>query len=342
MNTVINHWLATIRITVIAAAGMASYVALATEEVNVYSARHYDTDLAVYKNFEQHSGIKVNLIEAASDTLIERIVNEGKYSPADLLITVDAGRLGRAVERGVFAPTTSARLLDRVPEHLRHSDNLWFGLSKRARVIIYRLEAGKPEGLERYQDLAKAEYRGKICMRSSNNIYNISLLASLIENDGEAAAEAWTKKVVANFARKPQGNDTANIRAVASGECGVSIVNSYYIARLLANDDADGKAIGIIFPNQEDSGTHINISGGGITKHAPNPDNALKLLEYLTEAVPQSLYVKGNHEYPIVKEAQIEGVLTSLGEFKEDTLNATLLGTNQAAAVKIFDRAGWN
>ncbi len=320
--------------------GVASSVH-AAEVVNVYSARHYDTDLEVYKNFETSTGIKINLIEAASDTLIERIVNEGKYSPADLLITVDAGRLYRAEDRDIFAPAGSELLDQRVPAHLRHPDGLWYGLSKRARVIIYRKEDGEPEALNTYLDLAKPEFEGQICVRSSSNIYNISLLASLVSHLGEEAAEDWTKSVVANFFRKPQGNDTANIRAVASGECRVSIVNSYYIARLIDNDDADGSAVGIIFPNQDSTGTHVNISGGGLLKHAPNRDNAIKLLEYLTEADAQSLYVKGNHEYPIVGDAEVVGVLQNLGSFKEDTINASALGENQATAVQIFDRAGW-
>lgn len=322
---------------IVAAAGTVS----AAGQVNVYSARHYDTDLQVYKNFEERTGIKINLIEAASDTLIERIVNEGKYSPADILITVDAGRLFRAEEREIFAPTESQLLTEKVPAHLRHPQGLWFGLSKRARVIIYPKDAGKPEGLNSYADLAKPEYKGQVCVRSSSNIYNISLLASLVEHMGEEQAQAWTEGVVANFKRKPQGNDTANIRAVASGECGLSIVNSYYIARLIAAGDEAAQSVGILFPDQDGSGTHVNISGGGILKHAPNRENAVKLLEYLSEAEAQSLYVKGNHEYPIVTDAEVDGILLELGEFKEDTINASLLGENQATAVKIFDRAGW-
>jgi len=313
----------------------------ANEIVNVYSARHYDTDLAVYKNFEAKTGIKVNLIEAASDTLIERIVNEGEFSPADILLTVDAGRLFRAEQRGIFAPTNSSVLIERVPPHLRHPDGLWFGLSKRARVIIYRKADGKPEGLNNYEDLAKPAFKDQICVRSSSNIYNISLLASLVEHLGDEEAEAWSKAVVSNLRRKPQGNDTANIRAVASGECAVSIVNTYYIARSIDAGDAEGLAVGLIFPNQNTNGTHVNISGGGILKHAPNKENALKFLEYLSEPETQTLFVEGNHEYPIVSGAEVHGVLQQLGEFKEDKLNASVLGQNQEAAVKIFDRTGW-
>lgn len=320
---------------------MAYVSAMAAEVVNVYSARHYDTDLEVYKNFETSTGIKVNLIEAASDALIERIVNEGKYSPADLLLTVDAGRLYRAEQRGIFSATQSLALEERVPEHLRHPEGFWFGLSKRARVIIYRKADGKPEGLNNYEDLAKPEFKGKICVRSSSNIYNISLLASLVEHLGEAQAETWTKAVVSNLRRKPQGNDTVNIRSVASGECAFSIVNTYYVARLITAGDEQGQAVGLIFPNQGSSGAHVNISGGGILKHSPNKANALKFLEYLSEPATQELFVRGNHEYSIVKGAEMDGVLKELGEFKEDTINTSLLGENQATAVKIFDRAGW-
>ena len=317
-----------------------SAVAMANE-VNVYSARHYDTDLEVYQNFEKQTGIKVNLIEAESDVLIERIVREGEYSPADVLLTVDAGRLFRAEQRDIFAPLESEKVSSRVPAHLSHPDGLWYALSKRARVIVYQKEAGLPEGLSTYQDLIKPEFKGKVCVRSSSNIYNISLLAAMVEHMGEEQAEAWAKGLVANFYRKPQGNDTANVKAVASGECALSIVNSYYVARLIANGDPAGSAVGVLFPNQDSTGTHVNISGGGILKHAPNKENAKAFLEYLTEADAQSLYVEGNHEYPIVENAETIGILLDLGTFKEDQINASRLGANQESAVKIFDRAGW-
>lgn len=312
-----------------------------TGSVNVYSARHYDTDLALYDDFTKRTGIKVNLIEAASDTLIERIVNEGKYSPADILITVDAGRLHRAETRDIFAPLDSETLRARVPEHLRHPRGLWFGLSKRARVVIYNRERGRPEGLETYADLALARFKGKICVRSSSNIYNISLLASIVGHVGESKAEAWAKGVVGNLRKRPGGNDTANIKAVASGECELSIVNSYYVARFIASGNAAGKKVGIIYPNQSTTGTHVNISGAGLLKHAPNRSRAVRFLEYLTEPRAQSLFVAANNEYPVVTTAEVTPVLKELGTFKEDTINASLLGTHQASAVRIFDRAGW-
>lgn len=313
------------------------------EVVNVYTARHYDTDLALYERFTETTGIKVNLIEGSSDGLIERIVNEAEFSPADMLVTVDAGRLWRAAEAGVFQAIESTVLDERVPEYLRDPAGLWFGLSKRARVVVYNKANGLPEGLSRYEDLATEALRGQVCMRSSGNIYNLSLLGSLIEHHGEDAALAWATGVVANFARAPQGNDTAQLRAVAAGECGVSIANSYYIGRLMGSaDEADTAvtdAIGVLFPNQEGRGAHVNISGAGVTRHAPNRANAVHFLEYLTGDFAQRLFAEGNNEYPVAGAAT--GPIAELGTFKEDAVNASVLGANQALAVKVFDRAGW-
>jgi len=313
------------------------------EVVNVYSARHYDTDLALYERFTETTGIRVNLIEGGSDGLIERIRNEAEFSPADLLITVDAGRLWRAHELGVFQAVQSPVLAERIPPHLREPDGHWFGLSKRARVIVYNKGSGLPPGVSRYEDLADPELKGALCMRSSSNIYNLSLLGSLIEHNGEEAGSAWTQGVVANFHRPPQGNDTAQLRAVAAGQCRISIANTYYIGRLLGSDDPGDAAvvdgIGVLFPNQEDRGAHVNISGAGVLKHAPNRDNAVKFLEYLTSDFAQRLFAEGNNEYPVVGPAT--GPIVSLGKFKEDALDASALGANQTLAVTIFDRAGW-
>lgn len=318
-------------------------VAAAEEVVNVYTARHYDTDLALYDRFTEQTGITVNRIQGGSDGLMERIKNEAEFSPADLLITVDAGRLWRAKEQGVFQRIESAVLNERIPAHLRDPDGHWYGLSKRARVIVYNKAAGLPEGVARYEDLAAETLRGKVCMRSSGNIYNLSLLGSLIEHHGEAAAETWAKGVVANFHRDPQGNDTAQLRAVAAGECGVSVANTYYIGRLLgAEDEADRAvvdALGVLFPNQDDRGAHVNVSGAGVTRHAPNRANAIAFLEYLTDEFAQRLFAEGNNEYPVVGEAT--GPIATLGDFKEDAVNAAVLGANQALAVQVFDRAGW-
>lgn len=311
-------------------------------EVNVYSARHYDTDISLYQNFSRQTGIKVNYIEAGSDALMERITNEGKYSPADVLITVDAGRLYRAEQRGLFSEVVSETLAERIPAHLRHPDNLWFGLSKRARVIIYNKAQGVPQGLENYIDLAKPEFENELCMRSSSNIYNISLLASLVSHHGLEAAETWAKGVVNNLIHKPQGNDTSNIKAVATGQCWISLVNSYYLARIAQKSPNVLDAVGVIFPNQKTSGTHINISGAGVLKYAPNRENAILFLEYLVSDDAQRAFVIGNHEYPAVKGVTGSATVQKLGTFKEDVLNASELGRHQADAVKAFDKAGWD
>ena len=315
----------------------------ADEEVNVYSARHYDTDMALYEQFTERTGIKVNLIEGGSDALIERIVNEGEFSPADMLITVDAGRIWRAQEKGIFQAVDSTTMNERVPANLRSSDGFWYGLSKRARVIVFNKQRGLPIAVERYEDLANPALKGQVCMRTSSNIYNLSLMSALIEAAGETAAESWATGVVRNFARSPQGNDTAQLKAVAAGECGITIANTYYLGRILGSEKAQDKAIaanlGVIFPNQGDRGSHVNISGAGITKYAPNKDNAVLFLEYLTSDFAQKLFAEGNNEYPILGAAS--GPVATLGDFKEDTLDVQVLGLRQAQAVKVYDRAGW-
>ena len=318
--------------------------AVAADVVNVYSARHYDTDMALYTNFTEQTGIEVNLIEGGSDALMQRIANEGQYTPADMLITVDAGRLWRAHSEGIFQAVESEILNERVPAHLRDPAGHWFGLSKRARVIVRNADKTLPIELSTYQQLADPALKGLVCMRGSANIYNLSLLAAMIDAEGEEAAQAWANGVVANFARSPQGNDTSNLTDVASGACGVTIANTYYMGRWLASDDANTRAamdkLSVVFPNQAGRGTHVNISGAGVTKYAPNRANAIKFLEYLTSEPAQKLFAEGNNEYPVVGDAT--GPITALGvDFKEDQINAGLLGENQAQAVRIYDRAGW-
>jgi iron(III) transport system substrate-binding protein len=313
------------------------------QEINIYSARHYDTDMALYEEFTRRTGIAVNLIEGGSDALIERIVNEGEFTSADMLITVDAGRIWRAQQKAIFQAVTSDILATRIPENLRHQDGFWFGLSKRARVLVYNKTRGLPVEVQNYEDLANPALKGQVCMRSSSNIYNLSLMSSMIEAGGEAQAEAWAKAVVSNFARSPQGNDTAQLRAVASGECGVTVANTYYLGRILGSEDPKNKEIArklaVIFPNQNNRGSHINISGAGITKYAPNAANALKFLEYLTSDFAQKLFAEGNNEYPILGETT--GAVATLGVFKEDDLDVQVLGQLQNQAVRIYDRAGW-
>ena len=317
--------------------------AFADEVVNVYSARHYDTDMAMYERFTEETGIKVNLIEGSSDALIERIKSEGQFSPADMLITVDAGRLWRAEKEGIFQPVDSAVLSERIPAHLRHPEGKWFGLSKRARVIAHKKDMALPAGFGTYEALADEAFRGQVCMRSSGNIYNLSLMASLIDAHGVKTAEAWAKGVVANFARTPQSNDTGQLKAVASGECTITIANTYYLGRLMASTKPEDKALmanlEIVFPNQDGRGTHVNISGAGVTKYAPNRENAIRFLEYLTSDFAQRLFAEGNNEYPI--SGPTTGPVAALGEFKRDDLNVSVLGENQTEAVKVYDRAGW-
>ena len=315
-------------------------------EVNIYTSRHYDTDLALYDDFTDQTGIKVNRIEAGSNALIERIKSEGEFSPADMLITVDAGVLWRADEAEILSRVESDVLNARIPPYLRHPDGEWFGLSKRARVIIYSKANGRPDSLTRYEDLADGAHKGKVCMRSSSNIYNISLLSSIVELVGEEAAGVWAKGVVDNFARRPQSNDSGQIEAVASGECGISMVNTYYLARYAGSDDSKKRAIfdnlGVVFPNQDGRGTHVNISGAAVTRHAPNRENSIRFLEYLTSVSAQAYFADGNNEYPVTSDAPKGSAVQILGAFKEDNLDVSTFGPNQAVAIKLFDQSGWN
>lgn len=317
----------------------------AAEEVNVYSSRHYSTDQALYDGFTETTGITVNLIEAEGDALIERMQAEGDASPADVFITADASRLARAVEAGLFQPVQSEALSAAVPENLRHPDGLWFGLSTRVRAIIYARDRVDPAEIATYEDLADSEWQDRICIRSSSNVYNQSLIASLIATDGLEAAESWAEGIVANFARNPQGGDTDQIRAVAAGECDVAVANHYYLARLISSDKADdtevASAVDIIFPNQDGRGAHANISGAGVAAHAPNEDAAVKFLEYLTMPEAQAYFADGNHEYPIVEGVKLSPVLEEWGDFKTDDIGVDVYGENNADALKVMDRAGW-
>lgn len=319
--------------------------ALAADELNLYSSRHYQTDEALYDEFTKATGIKINRIEGKGDELIERIKSEGTNSPADVLITVDAGRLWRADEAGLFQPVSSDALDAAIPAHLRHPDGHWFGFSQRARVIYYSKEDVDPTGLASYEDLADPKWKGLICIRSGSNIYSLSLLSSIIDAHGEEAAEKWADAVVENFAREPEGGDTDQIRAVAAGECGISVGNTYYFARLMASDKPEDKevveAVGVIFPNQDDRGTHVNISGAGVLKNAPNREAAVKFLGYLASEDAQRYFADGNNEYPVVEAVEPNDVLKSLGEFKEDKINVSVYGENQPIAQKVYDRVGW-
>ncbi|MDX1382900.1 MAG: Fe(3+) ABC transporter substrate-binding protein [Thermoanaerobaculia bacterium] len=313
-------------------------------EVNVYSARHYDTDDSLYESFTRQTGIEVNLIEGNSDALLARLEREGERSPADVFMTVDAGRLYQAEERGFFAPTRSEVLESRIPASLRHPDGLWFGLTKRARLIFVAKDRVAEGAIGSYEDLADPRWKGKVLIRSSSNVYNQSLVGSMIEAHGEAAAEAWCRGLVANFSRPPQGGDRDQIRAVAAGEGDVAVANSYYYARMLTGspeDQAAARAVRVVFPNQGDRGTHVNISGIGVLKSAPHPDAAVRFIEYLTSPEAQRIFAAGNNEYPVVEGAELAPVLEQMGDFEEDALNASVFGRNNQAAVRMMDRAGW-
>jgi iron(III) transport system substrate-binding protein len=324
-----------------------SLSALAQEKVlNLYSSRHYQTDEALYTGFTKSTGIKVNRIEAGEDALIERIRNEGARSPADVLITVDAGRLWRAEQLGLFQPVKSAALESRIPANFREPGGLWFGYSLRARVIAYNKAKVKADELRNYEDLADAKWKGRVCMRSSSNIYNLSLMGALIDHLGEAQAEAWAKAVRANLAREPKGGDTDQLKGVAAGECDVTISNQYYYARLARSQKAEDRQVaervGVLFPNQASWGTHVNISGAGVMKNAPNREAAVQFLEYLASDEAQGYFANGNNEWPVVPSVQVVNpVLSTFGAFKYDPLNVAVLGRNQPAAQKLYDRVGW-
>lgn len=321
--------------------------AFAQERVlNLYSSRHYDTDEVLYSNFTKQTGIRINRIEAPEDALLERLRNEGAASPADVLSTIDAGRLWRAEQMGLFQPVKSAALDARIPASLRHPDGLWFGFSTRARVIVYAKDTVKPGDIRGYEDLADPKWKGKVCMRSSSNMYNLSLMSSMIDHVGEAKAEAWAKGVVANFARDPKGGDTDQIKSVAAGECALSVVNTYYYVRMMKAVKADERAaierVGLVWPNQDSRGTHVNISGAGVLKSAKNREAAVKFLEYLASDEAQRYFANGNNEFTVVPSVSVDNrELASLGKFKADALNVSVFGKNQPAAQKVYDRAGW-
>jgi iron(III) transport system substrate-binding protein len=321
--------------------------ALAQEKMlNLYTARHYPTDEALYAGFTKQTGIEVNRIEGGEDALFERIKAEGANSPADVFITVDIGRIWRADQAGIFAPIQSATLAKRIPAAYRDPQNKWFGFSARARVIAYNKDRVKPGEITRYEDLADPKWKGQLCTRSSAHPYNLSLIASMVSHLGEAKAKEWVAGVKANLARDPKGGDTDQLRSVAAGECAIAIANQYYYVRLMRSaKPADRKVVekvAIVFPNQGDRGTHMNISGGGVLKHAPHPETATKFLEYLASDAAQAYFANGNNEWPTVRGMKLDNrALESLGDFKADELNVAKLGPAQATAQKLADQAGW-
>ena len=321
--------------------------ALAQDAVlNLYSSRHYQTDEALYTGFTKLTGIKVNRIEAGEDALIERIRNEGARSPADVLVTVDAGRLWRAEQLGLFQPVRSALLDARIPANFREPNGLWYGFSLRARLVAYNKAKVRPDEIRNYEDLADAKWRGRVCMRSSTSVYNLSLMGALIEHLGEPRAEAWAKSVKDNLAREPKGGVTDQLKSVAAGECDVTISNQYYYARLMRSQKPEERAaaekLGIVFPNQSTWGTHVNISGAGVMKNAPHRDAAVRFLEYLASDEAQRYFADGNNEWPVVGSVQVVNpVLSTFGAFKVDPINVAVLGRNQPSSQKLYDRVAW-
>lgn len=315
------------------------------KQVNLYSSRHYNTDTQLYNDFTKETGIKVNVVEGEADQLLERIKSEGASGPADVFVTVDVARLWRAEEAGIFAPITSSVIEQRIPKYMRHPKGYWFGFAKRSRVIMYNKDRIDPKALSTYEDLADPKWKGKIVVRPATNTYNQSLVASLIAADGEQAAEKWCRGVVANLAQPPQGNDMNRIEAVASGVGDLTLANTYYFIRFAKNEDPAKqevfKKVGVIFPNQNNRGAHVNISGAGLVKTSSNQESAIKFLEFLTGDTAQVFLTKDNYEYPAVEGLSLDPILASLGDFKPDLTDIAAYGPNLAKAVEIMARAGW-
>lgn len=318
-----------------------------SQVLNLYSARHYDTDTAIYASFTQKTGIRVNLVEADADKLIERIKSEGANSPADVLITVDAGRLWRAQQAGILQPVSSRVLNQAIPAELRDPKGFWFGFSRRARVIMYNKDRVKPSELSTYEDLANSKWRGRLISRTSSHVYNLSLTGSVLAADGAARTEQWVRGLVANFARPPEGNDTAQIRAVAAGVADLTFVNTYYLPRLAKSskpeDQAVAAKIGVFFPNQGrgQRGTHVNISGGGVLKTSQNRAGAILFLEHLVSRQAQEIFARSNNEYPVLAGVPLDPILASYGTFRADRLNAAVFASLNGEALRLMDRGGW-
>jgi len=320
------------------------------KELNLYSARHYQTDEALYSDFTKKTGIKINRIEADDNALAERLKSEGSNSPADVILMVDAARLWRAQIDGFFRSIQSKYLEGRIPANLRSQSepegSNWFGFSTRARLVVYNKAKVNPQDVDTYEKLAEPANKGKVCTRSGAHPYMLSLIGAMIERRGETATEEWAKGMVANMARPPRGGDTDQIKAVASGECGVALTNSYYLVRLLRSakpeDQAIVSKIGFIWPNQQTTGTHINIAGGGVARSAPHPQAAKQFLEYLASDSAQEYFANGNNEWPVVKSVKIENEgLKMLGPFKAENISIAAIGKNQIAAQRLLDRVGY-
>ena len=320
----------------------------ASEVVNVYSHRHYEVDKKLYKEFYKQTGIKVNLLKASSVQLIKRIEKEGKYTQADVLLTTDVGMLELARSKDIFQATKSEFLDKTIPAYLKDKDNLWFALTKRARVIAYNIDEVKPNELSTYEDLVQDKWKDRIVVTKATEVYNQSLLASIIVNDGKEKAQEWASGIKNNMARKPRGIDKDSLRAIASGIGDVAIVNTYYIGQMMKgrsfSDKATSEMIGVFFPNQAKGqrGTHINVSGAGVVKYSKNKDNAVKFIEFLASVKSQELFAKVNFEYPVNPNANVSELLKSWGTFKEDKTSLYKIGNQNIPAVKMLNYIGWD
>ncbi|NSX54060.1 extracellular solute-binding protein [Parasulfitobacter algicola] len=328
----------------VAAVISAPSFAYAEGELNLYSSRHYDTDERLYSDFEEQTGITVRRIEGNADELLARMQAEGANSPADILLTVDTSRLERAKEMGLLQSIDSDVLEARVPGYLQDADNQWFGLSQRARILFYdKNDVTDPP--QTYADLADPKYKGLVCSRSSTNVYSQTILAAIIEHEGEAVARDWATGVVANFARDPQGGDTDQLRGIVSGECDISMSNTYYFGRAIrksvegVSDSLD--MFGWVFPDQGGNGAHMNLSGGGVAVNAPNRENAIRFLEYLASDQAQQYFSAGNDEYPAVPGVALSPSVAQLGFFKPDDVDLSAVAKNVGTAQAIFNEAGW-
>ena len=313
--------------------------------LNVYSARHYDSDKDMYKQFEEETGIKVRYRESGAPELLETMKAEGDASPADVVISSDAGTLYRFEAAGLLQPLQDETLEAEIPEHFRQKDGYWYGLARRVRVIAYDPERVKPEEVAHYSDLADPRFKGEVCMRSSTNIYNLSLMGELIGRMGHDAAQAWADGVVANFARPPQGGDIDQIEAIAAGECSVALTNHYYYVRLTTGSPSERAAaakVKLSFPEQDTTGTHVNVTGAGVAAHEPNRDNAVKFLEWLATEDGQTWLTGATKEFPMVEGVPLPEGLEALPDFRKSDFPLEELGTHQAEAQEIYDKAGWN
>ena len=318
-----------------------------SNEVNLYSQRHYSVDMLQYENFTKLTGIKVNVIKANADELIERLKNEGENSPADLFVSVDAGKLQKGADLGLFQKINNSTIENNVSENLRDVNNYWIPITYRARILVYSNDRVNKDELSTYEDLANEKWKNRILVRSSSNAYNQALMSSLVANLGSDVASKWSEGIINNFARDPKGNDRDQVKAIAAGQGDVAIVNSYYIGLLLSSEKEEekkaGNSVSVFFPNQgdEDRGSHINISGIGLAKNSPNKENAIKLMEYLTSEEAQNTYVNNSYEYAANPKVKPSKIVQDWGSFKIDKLDLNMLGKYRNEAIQIFDKTGW-